>query len=438
MTIQSSIFRRLLFNTLIAGVTNSFVWFVVTFWTYLETKSILATSLIAGIFAVTNGGTALFFGAFVDHNKKKRVMIYSSAGSLIAYTIGIVLYYLFFYDAVIDVRSVVLWVFITILMIGSIIGNLRMIALTTCVTILIPEKDRDKANGLVGTVNGISFAITSFLSGIIIGYLGMHWALLFSIFFTAVALIDLFFISIPEKEIVETSQSTKEKIDLRGTMKLLRKVDGMLLLIFFATFNNLLGGVFMALMDAYGLSLVSVQTWGILWGFLSILFIGGGLLVSKFGVGKNPIRTLILLNGISWLSCVFFTLQPWPWLFVFGTAIWMITNPAIEASEQTIIQKVIPLERQGRVIGFAQSIESAASPLTTLFIGPITHFFFVPFMTTGLGASLIGSWFGTGQDRAIALVFTLSGIIGVLVTIWVYRSSHTKRLVRTYQEASEQ
>ena len=33
----------------------------------------------------------------------------------------------------------------------------------------------------------------------------------------------------------------------------------LMLLVMLAAFNNLLGGVFMALMDAYGLSLVSVE-----------------------------------------------------------------------------------------------------------------------------------------------------------------------------------
>ena len=36
-------------------------------------------------------------------------------------------------------------------------------------------------------------------------------------------------------------------------------------LIGLAAFNNLIAGVFMALMDAYGLNLVSVETWGLLW-----------------------------------------------------------------------------------------------------------------------------------------------------------------------------
>jgi DHA3 family multidrug efflux protein-like MFS transporter len=41
------------------------------------------------------------------------------------------------------------------------------------------------------------------------------------------------------------------------------------LLIVLAAFNNLLAGVFMALMDPYGLTLVSVEAWGLLWGAIT-------------------------------------------------------------------------------------------------------------------------------------------------------------------------
>jgi DHA3 family multidrug efflux protein-like MFS transporter len=149
----------------------------------------------------------------------------------------------------------------------------------------------------------------------------------------------------------------------------------------------------MALMDAYGLSLVSVQTWGIMWGFLSFAFIIGGTIVARRGVGKNPVRTLVGLNMVTWFVCIFFTMNASIILFVVGIVSWMILMPIIEASEQTIVQKVIPYEKQGRVIGFAQSVESAASPLTTFFIGPIAQYIAIPFMTTGAGVTLIGSWF---------------------------------------------
>lgn len=55
-------------------------------------------------------------------------------------------------------------------------------------------------------------------------------------------------------------------------------------------------------------------------------------------------------------------------------------------------------------------------------IGPVAQLIFIPFMTTGAGVDLIGGWFGTGVGRGIALVFTLAGIIGLIVTLIAMRS----------------
>ncbi|HSA84036.1 MAG TPA: MFS transporter, partial [Patescibacteria group bacterium] len=117
-----------------------------------------------------------------------------------------------------------------------------------------------------------------------------------------------------------------------------------------------------------------------------------------------------------------------------GMFIYLCIIPAIEASEQTIIQKVVPHERQGRVFGFSQSMEQAASPLTAFLIGPIAQFIFIPFMTTGAGVDLIGGWFGTGPDRGMALVFTITGVIGLLVTILAMKSRYYRLLSQRYLE----
>jgi DHA3 family multidrug efflux protein-like MFS transporter len=365
-------------------------------------------------------------------------MFGSSATSLAAYTLAAAIYFFRLRGAPIDISSVSLWAFVVALMVGTIAGGLRTIALSTCVTMLFGEKERDKANGLIGTVTGVSFACTSFFSGLVIGFLGMYPALWIILISTVITAVHILSINIPEKEIVSSGLSHREKIDFGGTMRQVRLIPGLFGLIFFTTFNNFLGGVFMALMDSYGLSLVSVQTWGILWTVLSTGFIASGLLVSKFGLGKNPVKTLFTLNIIIWTSCLFFTIQPSIILLFIGTYTWMLCGPAIEASEHTIVQKVIPFERQGRVFGFAQSIESAATPFTAFLIGPITHFLFVPFMTTGKGAELIGSWFGTGPARGIALVFTVAGMVGLIVTLLSRRSKSAKLLAAKYAETSEQ
>src|SRR5690606_35624935 len=121
--------------------------------------------------------------------------------------------------------------------------------------------------------------------------------------------------------------SEPKRVDLAGTIAVIAAVPGLFALIFFATFNNFLGGIFMALLDAYGLSLVSVEVWGLLFGVLSTAFIVSGIIISKTGLGRNPLKTLLLVNLITWATCCFFTIQPSLWLLIAGCFIWMFLGP---------------------------------------------------------------------------------------------------------------
>ena len=159
------------------------------------------------------------------------------------------------------------------------------------------------------------------------------------------------------------------------------------------------------MLDAYGLSLVSVQVWGLLFGVLSTAFIISGIVISRTGLGKNPLRTLLLVNLITWSVCCVFTLQPSIWLLAGGMFVWMLLGPYAEAAEHTTLQKVVPLERQGRVFGFAQSIEQSASPLTAFLIGPLTQFCVIPFMTDGAGPTPSAA--GSAPDRRAGLRWCL-------------------------------
>ncbi|HEX2792652.1 MAG TPA: MFS transporter [Candidatus Paceibacterota bacterium] len=426
-------FHHILGNVLVANITNFTVWFALTFWIYLETQSVFATGMIAGLYLVATAGSGFWFGSIVDHNRKKRVMLGSSVASLVFYALAFGAYHLAG-DALSDVSSAMLWAFVALVLLGVIVGNLRSIALTTLVTILVPAEKRDKANGLVGMVSGIGFLTTSVISGFLVAWGGMYYVLLFAIIAMALAFLHLLFVRVPEERPAgaQGAPLAPKRIDIRGTIAVVAAVPGLFALIFFSTFNNFLGGIFMALMDAYGLSLVSVQAWGLLFGFLSTAFILSGIVIARTGLGKNPLRTLLTVNVLMWTTCIFFTIQPSIVLLAAGCFVWFLLGPYAEAAEQTTLQKVVPLARQGRVFGFAQSVEQAASPLSAFFIGPVTQFFFIPLMTTGAGAAAIGSWFGTGPARGIALVFTLAGMVGLVATILAFRSKAYRELSKRY------
>lgn len=427
-------FYQLLGNAIISNITNMTVWFALIFFVYLETRSVMATSIVSGIYLVAVALSGFWFGSLVDHYRKRHMMLLSGFVSLLIYAIGFSIYLGVSPETWKDATSPILWIFVPLLLIGVIAGNIRIIALPTIITILIREDERDKANGLAGTATGIAFLIVSAISGFLVGLAGMYWVLILAMVMMIVSIAHLSFIPIPEREVVHVDNKPA-KLDIRGTFVVVAAVPGLLALILFTTFNNFLGGVFMGLMDAYGLSLVSVETWGVLWAILSLGFIVGGLFIAKRGLGKNPLFAMFAANICIWIISSLFTIQPSIILLSVGMFIYISVVPFIEAAEHTIIQKVVPQERQGRVFGFAQSIEMAASPLTTFLIGPIAEFVFIPFMTTGAGVSLIGGWFGTGADRGIALVFTLTGIIGLCVTLIAMNTKYYRLVSDRYTNA---
>ena len=61
-----AVFRRLLANTLVTGVTSSFLWFALTFWVYLETRSVVATGVIGGAFSISSA----VFGPVLRHLRR--------------------------------------------------------------------------------------------------------------------------------------------------------------------------------------------------------------------------------------------------------------------------------------------------------------------------------------------------------------------------------
>jgi DHA3 family multidrug efflux protein-like MFS transporter len=318
-------------------------------------------------------------------------------------------------------------------MAGVIAGNLRGIAMTTVVTALFDEGRRDKANGLVGTTFGISHLITSVISGLLVAYTGMLGPLALAVLVLGVAVVHLRSVRTPDALAAPAAAGEPSKVDLRGTMRLVGEIPGMWALIGFTLLNNVLFGGLMALSDPYGLSLMSVEAWGMAWGVISAFMILGGLVVAKRGVGRNPLRTLLTVNLALWSVTLLFPVRHSAVLLLAGFAVFLFVMPFAEAAEQTVLQKVVPYERQGRVLGFAHSAEQSASPLMAFLISPVAQFLFMPFMTEGgAGAAAIGDWFGTGPARGIALVLMLLALCGLVLTAVAFGSRQYRALSRRY------
>ncbi|MFP5311178.1 MAG: MFS transporter, partial [Actinomycetes bacterium] len=249
---RSRTFAGILVNTALANITTSYLWFALTFWLYLETRNVIATGVVGGAYMLLIALSSISFGTYVDRYRKLAVMRFAAGFSLVMFVLAGVMFLLVPERSLLDLSHPWFWIFTVVILVGAVVENLRNIALSTTVTILIEPDRRANANGLVGMVQGLMFIVTSLLSGFSIGLLGMGWTIAVALVLTALAAAHLLFLRMPE-EVRAAATDARGGFDLRGSLAAVLAISGLFALILFSTFNNLIGGVYMALMDPYGL-----------------------------------------------------------------------------------------------------------------------------------------------------------------------------------------
>ncbi len=428
-------FLHILINTAVANTSTFFLWSALSFWLYLETHSVLILSILSGTFMTLVTLSGMFFGTIVDKHRKKKVMGVSSVVAIALLLLAASVFLIFDRQDIADMSSPAFWIFSFSILMSALVSNLRSIALSTTVSILVEKENYAKANGMVGMVQGFGMIANTVFSGLVIGQLGLEWAMYITLIMSGLALFHLFFVPIPEDHLHHDPEVLNKQVDFKGAIKAIRSVPGLMPLIFFTTFNNFIGGIFMVLLDPYGLEMFSVELWGILLGITGTGFIFGGMAITRKGLGKRPLRTLLYGYVIASMISLLFTVREWAWLFLAGIFLYMFFVPFIEAAEQTIIQTVVPKIKQGRVFGFAQTVESAATPISSYLIGPIAQFSIIPFMESDAGKQTFGWLLGEGNARGIALTFVLSGVFMLILSMLAFRTKAYHRLSESFRKS---
>jgi DHA3 family multidrug efflux protein-like MFS transporter len=428
---RSRTFAGILVNTAVANITTSYLWFALTFWVYLQTRNVIATGVIGGAYMLLIALSSISFGTFVDRYRKLAVMRFAAGFTLVMFLLAGVMFLLTPAAWMLDLAQPWFWVLTLVILVGAVVENMRNIALSTTVTILIEPDRRANANGLVGMVQGLMFILTSVLSGLSVGLLGMGWTITVAIGLSALAFVHLLTLRLPEEMRAATTDA-HGGFDLRGSLAAVLAISGLFALILFSTFNNFIGGVYMALMDPYGLEMFPVELWGTYFALGATGFLVGGALIGKFGLGSNPLRTMLIAVILMGVLGAVFTLREWGWLYIAGIWLYLVLVPFVEAAEQTVIQQVVPLPRQGRVFGFAMAFESAAAPVTAFVIAPIAQVWIIPYARSAEGAAQLAPLLGEGVSRGIALVFLVAGIIMIAAALLAFLTPVYRRVSAAY------
>lgn len=429
-------FLHVLVNTAVANITTSYLWFGLTFWIYAETRNVITTGVVGAAYMLFIAIFSMMFGTLVDRFPKKAVMAWATVAALGVFVLATGLFFVIGEDRMANLDRPWFWFFALVLLAGAVVEQLRGIALSTSVTLLVPVERHANANGLVGTVAGLSLIVTSVFSGLSVGFLGMGWTLIIGISVLTLTLVHLVGLTIPERPVAgdaDPAETVRGKlVDLRGGWLAVLAVPGLLALILFTTLNNLYSGVMMALIDPYGIDLFGVQGWGIAFGGLSVGVIVGGAVVAWKGLGRNPVRTILLGAAAVAALGSLALIREWGWLLIVGFFLCMAVFPAVEAAEQTVIQRVVPYAKQGRVFGFALTFEAASAPITAILVAPIAQFWVIPYLRTDAGQQQWAWLLGHGENRGIALIMLVAGIACILFVAGAFLSPQYRRLSAAY------
>jgi DHA3 family multidrug efflux protein-like MFS transporter len=74
-------------------------------------------------------------------------------------------------------------------------------------------------------VNGLVFSVVSVFSGLIIGRLGMDWAVGISIVLTLMVIAHLFTLHFPREEHLESDEPREKNIDIIGTIRIIAGIS---------------------------------------------------------------------------------------------------------------------------------------------------------------------------------------------------------------------
>ena len=411
-------FIQVLVNTALANITTSFLWFALTFWVYLETRSVLATGIIGGAYMLLIALFAMLFGTIVDRHRKHRVMVLleprdarglpdrgralpraarsrrcsTSAGRGSGSFSGIILF-------------------------GGRVENMRNIALSTTVTLLVPVERHANANGLVGTVQGVAFIVTSVFSGLAIGLLGMGWTLVIAIALTlAGARAPAASCGSPrtsprgdgERSRSSTSAAASGGQAGAGPVRAHHLLDASTTSSAASTWRS---------WTRTASTLFPVEWWGVVLGVTATGFIIGGARDREVRARAQPDPHDAARRRSSWAcSARSSRSASGGGSTPSASGCTCAIIPVVEASEQTVIQKVVPFQTPGSRLRIRRRRSSRRRrPITAFLIAPIAQFWIIPYMKSDAGQQTWGWLLGDGEARGIALVFLFSGLLIMVV-----------------------
>jgi MFS transporter, DHA3 family, macrolide efflux protein len=316
-----------------------------------------------------------FAGALVDRWNRQKVMIIAD-GAIAFLTFVIAL--LFAFDLI------QLW-HIYVLMFGrSIGGAFHFTAMAASTSLMVPKERFTKIQGINQLLQGFLAIIAAPLGALAIELMEIGDIMFIDVVSAAIAIAPLFFVTIPQPEIVTTDEQRANPVktmfaDVGEGFRYVVKWKGLLYVLLLATgINAIVNPAFtllpLLISDTFGLGAPALATIQTTLGIGTIL---GSLILSVWGGFKRKVYTSSAALAVSTIGLLLMAIAPVNafWMLIVGIAIFALLNPIVNGPFMAIFQDSVDPNMQGRVFALIGTMAGAASPIGLMIAGPVSEFF---------------------------------------------------------------
>jgi MFS transporter, DHA3 family, macrolide efflux protein len=410
---------------LISVIGSGLTGFALAVWVYTETQQATPFAITILLANLPRLLLAPLAGSLADRWNRRWLMILADLGSALTTLAAVIV--LFFGDLQI-------WHIYLLVIFSSICGAFQEPAYMASVTMLVPKKDLARASRMMQLGQAIDPLITPLLAGVLFTVIGLRGIFLidFITFFFAIGALLLVRIPQPKVENVPGREGQRPSLwsdSVFGWRYLAQRAGLFGLLWYFALVNFLLNFA-MVLLGPLILSYSNATSLG----FVQMAA-GAGMLVGSIAVSvwRGPQKRIPMIIGvvaIGALAIAITGLRASVLLSAAGIFLLMLVVPLSSANSQALFQSKVAPGIQGRVFAIRTVISRSMMPLAFLLAGPLADHVFGPLLLPGgaLQDSPLAALLGVGPGRGIGLMFLISGILLLLVTVAVFANPRIRNL----------
>ncbi len=395
---------------------TAMTYFALFIWIWEETGQATPFALFSLSYSLPLIVASPLAGVFVDRWDRKLTMALSD---LAAGASSVIILLLFF------TGHLQVWHLYFTVAFAGFFGAFQSPAFSAATTMMVSEEHYARASAMRSMASNGSRIFAPIIAAGLITIIGIQGILIIDIITFSFAVGVLLLVYIPEPPVSEEGDQSLGSIwkeSIFGFKYIFNKKSlfGLLLVSLAINFAFSMSSVLrvpmiLARTGNNEVILGGVQSASALGGLI------GGILLTIWGGPTKKIRAVFI--GLFFIGLANMLMGIQEGLIVWGLAGFGITFSAVYAnsSSQSFWQSKIPPDIQGKVFSARSMLARIAMPLSMVIAGPLADAIFEPGMTQGGSmAKVFGGMIGTENGSGISLMFLLTGIAVVAVTLIGY------------------